>query len=105
MLYAGSIARYGKMDLDEHFRSTGYRCKFYFEESYKASKRILMEGGFSLFKKYDDKSKNYQYLFREEDNNEVIWAKNLLKRIWDKIMITITNQSLMRPWIASITNP
>lgn len=57
MLYAGSIARYGKMDLDGILGVPVTDADFYFEESYKASKRILAEGGFSLFKKYDDKSK------------------------------------------------
>lgn len=38
MLYAGSIARYGKMDLDGILGVPVTDANFYFEESYKASK-------------------------------------------------------------------
>ena len=105
MLYAGSIARYGKMDLDGILGVPAEDADFYFEESYKASKRILAEGGFSLFKKYDDKSKNYKYLFLEKDNSEVIWAKKFTKDDLGQDYDYNNQPISYKPWVASGINP
>lgn len=105
MLYAGSIARYGKMDLDGILGVPTEDADFYFEESYKASKRILAEGEFSLFKKYDDKSKNYQYLFLEKDNSEVIWAKKFTQKDLGHDYDYNNQPISYKPFVASCTNP
>lgn len=105
MLYAGSIARYGKMDLNDILGVPSSDADFYFEESYKASKRILEESDLSLYEKYSDKSKNYQYLFLEKNNCEVIWAKKYkvkdLGHGYD-----YNNQPISyKPFVASSINP
>ncbi len=47
-----------------------------------ASKAIIDAGKFSLFNRYpDDKAKNYQRLFLEEDNEETILAKKFVSTI------------------------
>lgn len=76
MLYAGSIAKYGEIQMDGILGVPKEKANFYFEESAKASKEIIDSPLFKLYNKYpDDKVKNYQNLFLEKDNSEVIMAK------------------------------
>lgn len=105
MLYAGSIAKYGKVDMDGILGVPAGDADFYFEESYKASARILAEGKFTLFKKYDDKSKNYQYLFLEKDNVEVIWAKKFTPKDLGHDYDYLNQPVSYKPFVASVTNP
>ncbi|MGQ8335572.1 RagB/SusD family nutrient uptake outer membrane protein [Sunxiuqinia sp. A32] len=105
MLYAGSIAKYSSVDLDGILGVPTSDANFYFEESYNASNRILTESNFSLFRKYGDKSKNYQYLFLEKDNVEVIWAEKYTQKDLGH-GYDYNNQPISyKPFIASVTNP
>jgi hypothetical protein len=82
MLYAGSIAEYG----DQTFQS-GYDgliglpaadAAAYYQYSLDASRRIESEGGFSLYEKNADLSKNFADLFLDADmssNPEVIFTR------------------------------
>lgn len=105
MLYAGCIARYSTIDLDGILGVPASDSDFYFEESYKASKRIIAEGGFSLFEKYGDKSKNYQYIFLEKDNSEVIWAKKFTSKDFGHDYDYYNQPMSYKPFVASCTNP
>lgn len=77
MLYAASIAEYGKVDKDGAV-GIAADAKSYWEDAYKAADDIIASQRYSLFKKYDDKSENYQQLFLEKDNGEYIWAKEYI---------------------------
>lgn len=97
-LYAGSIAKYGL------YKNKPYNggivgipesaANDYYIKSYNASKEIIEQSGLSLFKKYNDGTKagyvkNYQYLFLEENNSEVIFSevfngKTTRGHSWDK---------------------
>lgn len=74
MLYAGSIAQYGKIQLDGLLGIPSENAKSYYEASYAAAKAL--EGKYSLYNKYTDKTENYWHLFLDEaDNREVIFYR------------------------------
>jgi starch-binding outer membrane protein, SusD/RagB family len=75
MLYAASIAKYGTLQLDGLVGIPASDANKYWQASLDASKEIMDDGRFSLFDKYPDKSYNYQMIFLEKDNSEVILAK------------------------------
>ena len=88
MLYAGSIAKYGQVQLDGLLGFPASEAEFYFTESLNASKAIIDGGKHPLFRKYDDPVENYNKLFIEDANSEVIFAEvfdvDLLKtHSWD----------------------
>lgn len=105
MLHAASIAKYGEIKLEGLVGVPAEKADFYFQESYNASKEILEQGNYELFRKYSDKAKNYQHIFLDEDNSEIIFCKKFVE--YDK------GHSLDRDWqpilykstIASIINP
>lgn len=83
MLYAGSIAEYG----DQAFQATyngliglpATDADVYYQHSLDASRLIESEGGFSLYEKNADLSKNFADLFLDSDmgsNPEVIFTRN-----------------------------
>lgn len=75
MLYAASIATYGEMKLDGLLGVPKSEANKYYQESYDASNEIIESKLFSLYNKYDDKAKNYQMLFLDEGNEEIILAE------------------------------
>lgn len=77
MLYAASIAEYGKVELDG-LVGIEASANIYWKAAFDASDAVISSKKYSLFKKYDDKSENYQQLFLEPDNGEYIWAKEFI---------------------------
>lgn len=82
MLYAGSIARYGSVDLDGLIGIPALKADSYFTESLNASRAIMDSDVFGLYdKSYDPISKagdpvaNYQQIFVDEGNKEIIFQK------------------------------
>jgi len=76
MLYAASIAKYGTVQLDGVVGIPASEADKYWQASLDASNAIIADGQFELYNKYpDDKSFNYQMIFLEKDNSEVILAK------------------------------
>ena len=75
-LYAASEAKYGAVDLNGLVGMPVGDASRYWQESYNASKEIMQSSLFQLFNKYpDNKAKNYQMLFLEKNNQEIILAK------------------------------
>lgn len=74
MLYAASISRNGQVQLDGVVGIPSGDAQSYYQKSYDASV-LLMNAGFSLYNKSDDKEKNYSDLFLDEGNDEVIFAE------------------------------
>ncbi len=91
-LYAGSIARYGTVQLDGVVGIPSSEADRYFQTSYDASKTIIESGQYALYnKKPDDKSQNFCDIFLKGngDNGEYIFQKqyNLAggrAHSWDK---------------------
>lgn len=82
MLYAGSIAKYGNVQLDGLVGIPADKASKYFTESFDAAKIIIESGKFGLYDKlYNPVAKsgdpvaNYQNIFRDEDNKEIIFQK------------------------------
>lgn len=82
MLYAGSIAKYGSVQLNGLMGIPSGKANDYFARSLKASKEIKEGNKFSLYtKSYDPVSKtgdpaaNYQNIFMDKNNGEIIFQK------------------------------
>ena len=74
MLYAGSLAKYGEVQLNGLLGIPSAEAQSYYQKSYDASKEIA-NGGYALYNAESDKATNYQMLFLDEDNVEVIFAE------------------------------
>lgn len=77
-LYAGSIAKYGEVELDGIVGIPSSESKRFFQASYDASKKVIGSGVYSLYNKEADKAKNYCDIFTKTtngDNGEYIFQK------------------------------
>ena len=85
MLYAGSIARYGTVDLNGLVGIDKALANDYFELAYKAVKELEKSKKFSLYRKNSDK--NFAELFLAEDSPENIFCKYFQRNVnahgWD----------------------
>jgi len=82
MLFAGSIAKYGSVQLNGLVGIPGDKADMYYTESLNASKAIMDDGRYSLYTgAYDPATKsgdpviNYQQIFIDKGNSEVIFQK------------------------------
>ena len=87
MLYAGSIARYGTVDLNGLVGIDKALANDYFELAYKAVKELEKSKRFSLYRKNSDKETNFAELFLAEDSPENIFCKYFQRNVnahgWD----------------------
>ena len=105
MLHAASIAKYGTEKLNGLVGVPSSRADFYFQESYDASKKIIADGRYQLYNKYADKVKNYQYLFLDENNSEIIFCKKFVPFDKGHSLDIDWQPILYKSTIASIVNP
>jgi hypothetical protein len=82
MLYAGSIAKYGSVQLDGLVGIPSEKAARYYTESKAASSAIIESGKFGLYDRlYDpvtgsgNPAANYQNIFLDKGNKEVIFQK------------------------------
>jgi len=73
-LYAGSIAKYGTVQLDG-LVGISANSDDYFQASYDAAKEIIEEGPYSLLDEGTDKAMNFRNIFVTKKNCEIIFAK------------------------------
>ena len=73
-LYAGSIAEYGTMQLD-NLLGINEDPKYYYDISVKASERIMNESTYDLYRGNSDKVQNLKDIFLVKDNCEAIMVK------------------------------
>ncbi|MDR2764087.1 MAG: RagB/SusD family nutrient uptake outer membrane protein [Tannerella sp.] len=73
-LYAGSIARYGKVQLDGLLGIPQEQAASYFQKSLDAAHKIAT-CGYSLYNADADRVQNFRNLFLKERNSEIILAK------------------------------
>lgn len=74
-LYAASIAKYGSVQLNGIVGIPSSDADAYYNLSLAASRKIITEGGYSLFDKYPNKADNYANLFIDETEDETIFMK------------------------------
>lgn len=74
MLYAGSIAKYGNVQLDGLVGIPRDKAIGYFKESYAAAK-IVEEGGYSLYRGNTNKVQNFVDVFFDGGSSENIFVK------------------------------
>lgn len=74
-LYAGSIAKYGKVQLDGLLGISSSEADNYFQKSYNACQEIITKGGFKLYDENSDKVQNFKDLFLTKKNCEAIMVK------------------------------
>ena len=73
-LFAASIAQWGELQLDGMLGIPLSDASKYWQICYDASDSLIQMGGYSLYDEYpDDKVKNFQELFLDEGNDEVIF--------------------------------
>jgi len=75
-MYAGSIAKYGEVQLDGVVGIPANKAQQYWQTSYDASKAIINSAVFSLYNEIpDDKVANFRNIFLDENNAEVIFSE------------------------------
>ena len=74
MLYAGTIARYGGGVQNDGLQGLNSAdAENYFKLAYVAADSVQKSAKYELYNKFPGDSKNYQYIFLDENNPEVIY--------------------------------
>ncbi|SHF80467.1 Starch-binding associating with outer membrane [Mariniphaga anaerophila] len=71
MLYAGSIAKYGTVQLNGLIGIPNNEAEYFYNSSYDAS--VALKEKFSLYNKYSDKYENFLNMFLDENSPENIF--------------------------------
>lgn len=74
-LWAASIAKFGTVELDGIVGVPVNRADEFYGKASDAAKEIIDSEVYSLYKGNPDKAKNYQNIFLEKGNSEIIFAK------------------------------
>ncbi len=74
MLYAGSIAKYGKIQLDGLLGIPASQANDYYQKSYDAAMAIINSGKHPLYEGNTDPVANYGEIFIKDRNSEIIFA-------------------------------
>lgn len=74
-LYAGSIAQFGKVQLNGIVGIPAEKANHYYQLAYDAGAQIINSGKFTLYNNDADKATNFRNLFLVKNNSEVIFAK------------------------------
>jgi starch-binding outer membrane protein, SusD/RagB family len=75
MVYAASEAKYGKVALDGVAGIASTEANRFWQAAFDASAEIMKSGKYSLYAKNANKAQNFQDLFFDDDNPEVILKK------------------------------
>jgi hypothetical protein len=75
MVFAGSIARYGTVQLGGLVGIPATEADNYWKAAYDAAAKIMGDGKYSLYNKSSDKTQNFKDLFVDNDNPEAIFVK------------------------------
>jgi hypothetical protein len=74
-LYAGSIAQFGRTQLDGLLGIPAEKASSYYQTAYDAADRIIKSGWHQLYNQDADKVSNFKNIFLNENNSEVIFVK------------------------------
>lgn len=91
MLYAGSIAKYGSLNLDGLVGIEKSLADYYFDLAFEATNELAESGVFELYRANADKEKNFAELFLAEESKENILVKYFQRNVnahgWDVYFI------------------
>ncbi|CAM3429022.1 RagB/SusD family nutrient uptake outer membrane protein [Zobellia roscoffensis] len=86
-LWAASIAKYGSVQLNGIVGVPENRADDFFQKAATAANTVLTTGPYELYSGKEDKAQNYQYIFLEEGNSEIMFAKEFngveVRHDWD----------------------
>ena len=71
-LYAGSIAQYGKVQLDGLLGMDASTANGYYQQCYDACQQLMKDGEYSLYNTDANKVTNFKNVFLKKNNSEVI---------------------------------
>jgi len=74
-LYAGSIAQFGKVQINGIVGIPAEKANLYYQIAYEAGDQIIKSGVHTLYNADADKVTNFRNLFLIKNNSEVIFAK------------------------------
>lgn len=74
-MYAGSIAQFGKVQLDGLLGIPASEAETYYTISYNASQRIIGSDRYDLYDEDDDKVENFKNIFIVKNNVEAIFVR------------------------------
>ncbi len=80
-IYAGSIAKYGSVDLNGIVGING-DGQSYFKAAYDAAKIIITQGPYTLYRDDENKAENYRNIFQKSYNSEVIFARQFVGSLY-----------------------
>ena len=87
MLYAGSIARYGSVNLNGLVGIESQYADHYFTLAFEAAEKVVSSGKYSLYRGNTNKEKNFAELFLADNSSENIFVKsyklNVNAHSWD----------------------
>ena len=73
-LWAASIAKFGTVELNGLVGVPAGRANEFYTKASNAAELVLSSGKYSLYDENSDKAKNYQNIFLDEGNSEIIFA-------------------------------
>lgn len=86
-LWAASIAKYGKVELDGLVGVPAGRAPEFYQKAADAAAQVINSGVYTLYNAEADKAKNYQGIFVSEGNNEILFAREYngveVRHDWD----------------------
>lgn len=74
-LYAGSIAQFGTVQLNDLLGIPQTQASIYYQKSYDAAKEIISLGKYALYNNDDNKVTNFKNVFLIEQNSEMVFAR------------------------------
>ena len=89
LLYAGSISRYGTVQLNGLVGIPADKANDFFKRSMEASDMIIKSGKFALFNQDPDPAANYQQLFLDKNNEQRSYLCKKLLHLLTKRIISI----------------
>ncbi len=86
-LWAASIAKFSTVQINGIVGVPAGRANEFYKKAADGAAQVINDGPYSLYKGKSDKAQNYQYIFLEEGNSEVMFAKEyngvVVKHDWD----------------------
>ena len=86
-LWAASIAKYGSVQINGIVGVPQNRANDFYKKASDAATAVINSGKYSLYNGKTEKAQNYQYIFLDEGNSEILFAKEYngveVRHDWD----------------------